>query len=71
MSRVKESQSESQSLAQEVEGLRYDRVMLLLIVQRFLGEHDALSMDSTGKICDRWPGVAKDARDAVKSIRGY
>jgi hypothetical protein len=45
--------------------------MLQLIVQRFLSEHDALSMDSTGKICYRWPGVAKDARDAVKSIRGY
>ena len=69
MSRVKES--ESQSLAHQIEGLRFDRDMLLFIVQRFLSEHDALSMDSTGKICDRWPTVAKDARDAVKSIRGY
>jgi hypothetical protein len=68
MGRVKESDS---LLAHEIEGLRYDKDMLLLIVLRFLGEHDALSMDNTGKICDRWPGVAKDARDAVKSIRGY
>jgi hypothetical protein len=67
MSRVKESES---LLAQEVEGLRYDRDMLLIIVHRFLWEHDALSMDNTGKICDRWPNVAKAARDAVKSIRG-
>jgi len=69
MSRVKES--ESQSLAQEVEGLRYDRDMLLFIVHRFLGEHEALSMDNTGKICDRWPTLAHDARTLVKSIRGY
>jgi len=71
MSRVKESESQSQALAQEVEGLRYDRDMLLLIVQRFLGEHEALSMDNTGKICDRWPTLAHDARTLVKSIRGY
>jgi len=69
MSRVKEFESES--LAHEIEGLRYDRDMLLLIVKRFLNEHEALSIDNTGKICDRWPTLAHDARTLVKSIRGY
>ena len=69
MSRVKES-SES-LLAQEVEGLRYDRDMLLLIVQRFLINHDSISPSRiNGGVFDRWPTLASDARTLIKSLKG-
>jgi hypothetical protein len=61
---------DEKSLTREIEGLRYDRDMLLMIVHRFLREHEALSMDNTGKIVDRWPTLATDARNIIKSLHG-
>ena len=68
MSKVKAFES---LLAQEVEGLRHDRDMLLFIVQRFLINHDSMSPTKIdGSTIDTWPTLAHDARTLVKSLKG-
>lgn len=68
MSRVSMNEK---SLTREIEGLRYDRDMLLMIVHRFLINHDSISPSRVnGGVFDRWPTLATDARNLIKSLHG-
>ena len=56
------------SYTREIEGLRHERDILLHLVQRFLSNHDCLSMEGDNKILDRWPTLAREARIVLLSI---
>jgi hypothetical protein len=65
MSRVS---MDEKSLTREIEGLRHERDRLRFLVQRFLSNHDCLSMNQDNQIVDRWPTLAQNAREVLLSI---
>ena len=65
MSRVSMNEK---SLTREIEGLRYERDMLRFLVQRFLSNHDCMSMNQDNQIVDSWPTLAQNAREVLLSI---
>ena len=65
MSRVSMNEK---SLTREIEGLGHERDMLRFLVQRFLSNHDCLSMNKDNQIVDRWPTLAQESREVLLSI---